>query len=156
MNETPVTNETPAVKTENPVVTTDASAVATETPAVTTDASAVTTVTPAVVTETPAVVTETPVVTTETPAVATETPAVTTENPDASNDLPVPDAESNTEPVAAVEDAPDTKAEDSTPVAKVKAGVKDFDAALDFVERGLAQLGEAAKDELKTLVKKYL
>ena len=39
---------------------------------------------------------------------------------------------------------------------EVKAGVTDFDAALSFVESGVAQLGEAAKDELKELAKKYL
>lgn len=42
------------------------------------------------------------------------------------------------------------------PVAEVKAGVQDFEAALAFVESGVAQLGEAAKDELKVLAKKYL
>ena len=39
---------------------------------------------------------------------------------------------------------------------EVKAGVADFEAALSFVESGVAQLGEAAKDELKALAKKYL
>ncbi len=43
-----------------------------------------------------------------------------------------------------------------TPSAEVKAGVADFEAALSFVESGVAQLGEAAKDELKALAKKYL
>lgn len=43
-----------------------------------------------------------------------------------------------------------------TPVEEVKAGVADFEAALEFVESGVAQLGEAAKDELKELAKKYL
>lgn len=45
-----------------------------------------------------------------------------------------------------------------TPAAadEVKAGVADFEAALSFVESGVAQLGEAAKDELKELAKKYL
>lgn len=43
-----------------------------------------------------------------------------------------------------------------TPVEEVKAGVADFEAALAFVESGVAQLGEAAKDELKALAKKYL
>ena len=43
-----------------------------------------------------------------------------------------------------------------TPVAEVKAGVADFEAALTFVENGVAQLGEAAKEELKSLAKKYL
>lgn len=38
----------------------------------------------------------------------------------------------------------------------VKAGVKDFEAALAFVEAGVAQLGVAAKDELKALATKYL
>lgn len=37
-----------------------------------------------------------------------------------------------------------------------KAGVADFEKALEFVESGVAKLGEAAKDELKELAKKYL
>lgn len=44
----------------------------------------------------------------------------------------------------------------STPAAEVKAGVQDFEAALAFVESGVAQLGAAAKDELKALAVKYL
>lgn len=56
------------------------------------------------------------------------------------------------QPVAA---APVT-AEAVTPAAEVKAGVQDFEAALTFVESGVAQLGAAAKDELKALAKKYL
>ncbi|MFS7344593.1 hypothetical protein AB6874_10210 [Rahnella inusitata] len=40
--------------------------------------------------------------------------------------------------------------------AEVKPGVADFEAALSFVEKGVAQLGEAAKNELKELAKKYL
>lgn len=43
-----------------------------------------------------------------------------------------------------------------TVTEKLKAGVADFEAALSFVESGVAQLGEAAKDELKELAKKYL
>lgn len=43
-----------------------------------------------------------------------------------------------------------------SPAAEVKAGVQDFEAALAFVESGVAQLGAAAKDELKALAKKYL
>lgn len=42
------------------------------------------------------------------------------------------------------------------PVSEAKAGVQDFEAALAFVESGVAQLGDAAKDELKALAKKYL
>ena len=45
---------------------------------------------------------------------------------------------------------------DQSPVAEAKAGVADLDAALKFIESGVAQLGEAAKDELKELAKKYL
>ena len=44
----------------------------------------------------------------------------------------------------------------ATPAAEAKAGVQDFEAALAFVESGVKQLGEAAKDELKALAKKYL
>ena len=43
-----------------------------------------------------------------------------------------------------------------TAVEEVKAGVADFEKALAFVERGVAEMGEAAKDELKALAKKYL
>lgn len=43
-----------------------------------------------------------------------------------------------------------------TPAAEVKSGVQDFEAALSFVESGVAQLGAAAKDDLKGLAKKYL
>jgi len=43
-----------------------------------------------------------------------------------------------------------------TPAGEVKAGVQDFEAALAFVESGVAQLGTAAKDELKALAVKYL
>lgn len=44
----------------------------------------------------------------------------------------------------------------ATPATEVKSGVQDFEAALAFVESGVAQLGVAAKDELKALAKKYL
>lgn len=44
----------------------------------------------------------------------------------------------------------------ATPAAEGKSGVQDFEAALAFVESGVAQLGAAAKDELKALAKKYL
>ncbi|WP_158784621.1 Ig domain protein group 1 domain protein [Pantoea sp. BAV 3049] len=44
----------------------------------------------------------------------------------------------------------------TTPAEEAKAGVADFEAALAFVESGVAQLGEAAKDELKALAVKYL
>lgn len=47
-------------------------------------------------------------------------------------------------------------AADLTPAAEAKAGVADLDAALNFIESGVAQLGDAAKDELKALAKKYL
>lgn len=43
-----------------------------------------------------------------------------------------------------------------TPVVEAKTGVKDFEAAFNFVEQGIAQLGEAAKGELKALAQKYL
>ncbi|AMG57746.1 hypothetical protein [Pantoea vagans] len=44
----------------------------------------------------------------------------------------------------------------ATPAAEIKSGVQDFEAALAFVESGVAQLGAAAKDDLKALAKKYL
>ncbi|GAB2938156.1 hypothetical protein [Hafnia psychrotolerans] len=55
-----------------------------------------------------------------------------------------------------VVDIPAQVAASAAPAAEVKAGVADFEAALRFVESGVAQLGEAAKDELKELAKKYL
>ncbi|WP_277966714.1 hypothetical protein [Pantoea trifolii] len=48
------------------------------------------------------------------------------------------------------------EAQETAPVVAVKAGVKDFEAAFSFVEQGVAQLGIAAKDELKALAQKYL
>lgn len=50
----------------------------------------------------------------------------------------------------------DTATVAAKPAAEVKAGVQDFEAALAFVESGVAQLGAAAKGELKALAKKYL
>lgn len=44
----------------------------------------------------------------------------------------------------------------AAPVVELKTGVKDFEAAFTFVEQGVAQLGTAAKDELKALAQKYL
>ncbi|MBZ6385134.1 MAG UNVERIFIED_CONTAM: hypothetical protein MIL04_03225 [Klebsiella aerogenes] len=52
--------------------------------------------------------------------------------------------------------SPEVTTVTETPVAVVKTGVKDFEAAFNFVEQGVAQLGEAAKDELKALAQKYL
>ncbi|KJV49651.1 hypothetical protein VH86_03975 [Pantoea sp. BL1] len=43
-----------------------------------------------------------------------------------------------------------------TPTTEVKAGVTDFETALKLVEDGVVVLGEAAKDELVALAKKYL
>ncbi|WP_208951204.1 hypothetical protein, partial [Rahnella sp. ChDrAdgB13] len=87
------------------------------------------------------------------PATAeTTTPKVTT-----MSDIPVDVA---AQPTVAVVDmvapAPVAVAEDPTPAAEAKAGVSDLDAALNFIESGVTQLGEAAKDELKELAKKYL
>ncbi|MBA8870122.1 hypothetical protein [Pantoea agglomerans] len=42
------------------------------------------------------------------------------------------------------------------PSAEVKVGVHDFEAALAFVESGVALLGEAAKEDVKALAIKYL
>ncbi|WP_205954228.1 hypothetical protein [Pantoea stewartii] len=50
----------------------------------------------------------------------------------------------------------DVTAQSVTPAVAVKTSVKDFDAAFNFVEQGVAQLGEAAKEELKALAMKYL
>jgi len=47
-------------------------------------------------------------------------------------------------------------AEVITPAAKVKSGVQDFEAAMNFVVDGVEKLGDAAKDELIALAKKYL
>lgn len=43
-----------------------------------------------------------------------------------------------------------------TPSAEVKDGVQDFEAAMNFVVDGVEKLGDAAKDELVALAKKYL
>lgn len=56
------------------------------------------------------------------------------------------------QPVSA---APAT-AEVITPAAEVKSGVQDFEAAMNFVIDGVEKLGDAAKDELIALAKKYL
>lgn len=50
----------------------------------------------------------------------------------------------------------DVSAQSVTPAVAVKTSVKDFEAAFNFVEQGIAQLGEAAKEELKALAMKYL
>ncbi len=62
------------------------------------------------------------------------------------SDIPVDVAAQPTVAVAA----------DPTPAVEVKTGVADFEAALSFVESGVALLGGAAKEELKALAKKYL
>lgn len=73
------------------------------------------------------------------------------------SDIPVDVA---AQPAVAVVDsiAPATVAvvADPTPAVEAKAGVADLDAALNFIESGVVQLGGAAKDELKALAKKYL
>jgi hypothetical protein len=43
-----------------------------------------------------------------------------------------------------------------TSAQEIKSGVQDFEAAYKFVVSGIGQLGDAAEDELKVLVKKYL
>jgi hypothetical protein len=48
------------------------------------------------------------------------------------------------------------EAAQTPPSAEVKVGVHDFEAALAFVESGVALLGEAAKDDVKALAIKYL
>lgn len=58
--------------------------------------------------------------------------------------------------VPAVAAEPATSAVVINPATEAKAGVADLDAALSFIESGVAQLGAAAKDELKELAKKYL
>lgn len=65
--------------------------------------------------------------------------------------------EESTEMAGTVATQPVTAGEQTvSPEADVKAGVQDFEAALAFVENGVAQLGAAAKDELKALAVKYL
>ncbi|ERM14382.1 hypothetical protein L585_08650 [Pantoea ananatis BRT175] len=64
---------------------------------------------------------------------------------------PLSDA-SVVQPVSA---APAT-AEVITPATEVKSGVQDFEAAMNFVVDGVEKLGDAAKDELIALAKKYL
>lgn len=45
---------------------------------------------------------------------------------------------------------------EATPSAEFKTGVEDFEKAFEFVTAGVKTLGDAAKDELKALAKKYL
>jgi len=66
----------------------------------------------------------------------------------------VPAADTDPVDAATAETAPSVTEE--SPAEEVKAGVQDFEEALAFVESGVAKLGEAAKDELKELAKKYL
>lgn len=67
-----------------------------------------------------------------------------------------PEVIAMSEPLVDEVAAPVTAVVAPTPVEEVKVGVADFEAALAFVESGVGQLGEAAKDELKELAKKYL
>ncbi|MBC0853880.1 hypothetical protein [Pantoea stewartii] len=62
-------------------------------------------------------------------------------------------ADSATTPTQSTDDVP---AQSAIPAVAVKTSVKDFDAAFNFVEQGIGQLGEAAKEELKALAMKYL
>ncbi|EKN6086536.1 hypothetical protein DVQ51_09555 [Yersinia enterocolitica] len=82
----------------------------------------------------------------------TQTPEVSTMS-DISVDVAAQPAVAVVDQVAP---APVAVAEDPTPAAEAKVGVADLDAALNFIESGVAQLGDAAKDELKALAKKYL
>ncbi|MCQ8228154.1 hypothetical protein [Pantoea trifolii] len=76
-------------------------------------------------------------------------------------------------PVAAAEAAPPSAPEAAAPVAAdappaaaatqshdasqaFSEGVKDFGRAFSFVEQGVIKLGDAAKDELIELARKYL
>lgn len=87
------------------------------------------------------------------PATAeTQTPGVTMSEP-------LVDAAVEQLPVAVVDNVAPVAvqaAADPTPAVEAKAGVADLDAALNFIESGVAQLGDVAKDELKELAKKYL
>lgn len=74
----------------------------------------------------------------------------------ATTETKTPEVEKMSEPLVDEVAAPVDVVVALTPVEEVKAGVADFEAALSFVESGVAQLGEAAKDELKELAKKYL
>lgn len=64
------------------------------------------------------------------------------------------------QPVAPVAQADDVQTKSPAAAAidnfLSSKGVNDFEAALAFVESGVAQLGTAAKDELKALAVKYL
>lgn len=72
----------------------------------------------------------------------------------ANKETTVTDTTATTEPVTATTTVEPTAT--TLPAAGVKAGVADFETALSFVESGIAHLGEAAKDELVALAKKYL
>lgn len=62
----------------------------------------------------------------------------------------------STSPNAVIANAVHVAGVGQSPAVEVKAGVADLDAALAFIESGVVQLGETAKDELKELAKKYL
>lgn len=74
----------------------------------------------------------------------------------ATTETKTPEVETMSEPLVDEVAAPVAVAVAPIPAEEVKAGVADFEKALSFVESGVAQLGEAAKDELKELAKKYL
>jgi len=77
----------------------------------------------------------------------------------ATTDTKTPEVEPMSEPLVDAVAAPAAVVNVTvTPAVadEVKAGVADFEKALEFVESGVAKLGEAAKDELKELAKKYL
>lgn|GEM_PF-5277237 len=52
--------------------------------------------------------------------------------------------------------APAANAAVSAVQQDITAGVKDFALAFSFVEQGIVKLGDAAKDELIALARKYL
>ncbi len=58
--------------------------------------------------------------------------------------------------VNTVTDTTGTTTAAQTPADEAKEGVKDFDAAVEFIKVGIEHLGAAAIDELKELAKKYL
>ncbi len=65
-------------------------------------------------------------------------------------------ADTKTIEVNTVTDTTGTTTAAQTPADEAKEGVKDFDAAVEFIKVGIEHLGAAAIDELKELAKKYL
>lgn len=90
------------------------------------------------------------------PASVAAEPAATEAAPAAAPEA-VPAAPTEASPPAAAEAVPAAAAQEVSQARQdVTEGVKDFAQAFSFVEQGVIKLGDAAKDELIDLARKYL